>query len=173
MFINVWLPVWGTANKCRTSSQRSWQFFGVFLFCGSQSARQMNQGRNRKRWFSFGAAESITLRKKKHPPAQKKKKKKLPARYAGYRTNDLAVIWQVSENASFNWLTEKNSTSYNCFLLKVKSKCKCHMLKKFLRSKLTALCVFARQCDTRFFWKPDIESGSKSLPSFVRWSLKK
>ena len=47
-------------------------FFGVFLFCGSQSARQMNQGRNRKRWFSFGAAESITLRKKKHTPAQKK-----------------------------------------------------------------------------------------------------
>ena len=44
-------------------------FFGVFLFCGSQSARQMNQGRNRKRWFSFGAAESITLRKKKHTPA--------------------------------------------------------------------------------------------------------
>ena len=84
----IWLPVLGTGNKCRTSSPRSWRFFGVSLFCGSQSARKMNQGQIRKRWFSFRAAESLTLRKKKHT----KKKKKPPARYAGYRTSDLAVI---------------------------------------------------------------------------------
>ena len=66
MFIIIWLPVLGTGNKCRTSSLRSWRFFGVSLFCGSQSARKMNQGQNRKRWFSFRAAKSLTLRKKKN-----------------------------------------------------------------------------------------------------------
>ena len=33
----------------------------------------------------------------------------------------------------------KDSTSYNYFSLKVKSKCNYNMLKKFLRSKLRAL----------------------------------
>ena len=124
----IWLPVWGTGNKCRTSSLRSWRFCGVFLFCGSQSTRKMNQGLNRKRWFSFGAAESIKKKKEKTARALRRLQDK---RFGSHLTGVRKCKFYLAHG--------KDSTSYNYFSLKVKSKCNYNMLKKFLRSKLRAL----------------------------------
>ena len=89
MFIDIWLPVWGPEASAGQVACVAGGFLVCFLFCGSQSARKLNRGRNRKRWFSFGAAESVTLRKKKHT-----KKKNRPG-FAGYRTSDLTFILQA------------------------------------------------------------------------------
>ena len=50
---------------------------------------------------------------------------------------DSPGIWQASENESFNWLTE--TIAHLHFPVKVISKCKCAMLKTFIRLKLRAL----------------------------------
>ena len=60
------------------------------------------------------------------------------------RASDLTVIWQMSENESFNWLME-TIAHYKGFPLKIESKCKWAMLKKFIRSKLRVralLCLW-------------------------------
>ena len=83
------------------------------------------------------------------------------------------AIWQASENESFDWLKETIGHYKGCFPLKVKSKCRCTMLKKFVRLnymwvhhvekvylvKLRALYVFACQCYTGVFWEMDVVSG--------------
>lgn len=65
------------------------------------------------------------------------------------------AIWQASENESFDWLTETIGHYKGCFSLKVKSKCSCTMLKKFIR-----------QCYAGVLWKTDVVSGLELLPSF-------
>lgn len=93
----------------------------------------------------------------------------------GTETSAGQMTWQSFDRRQkwkFYWLME-TIAHYNGFPLKVTSKCKCIMLKKFIRSKTkSTVTILSPLWHWMSFenWKL---SESKLLPSFFHWSLKK
>ena len=82
------------------------------------------------------------------------------------RTSDLTVIWQTSENESFNWLTE---TIAHYRRLSIESRIKMqmrHVEKVYSVKTKSTVNNPLSWCDAGVFWKLDIVFGLKSLPSF-------
>ena len=84
MFINVWLPVWGTANKCRTSSQRSWQFFWcVFVLWFAKRATDEPRAEQKTMVQLWRGLIYYFTKQKKPPPPPPPPKKKNPGALRG------------------------------------------------------------------------------------------
>lgn len=85
------------------------------------------------------------------------------------------MTWQSFDRRQkwkFYWLME-TIAHYNGFPLKVTSKCKCIMLKKFIRSKTKSTVTILLPLWHWMSFENWKLSESKLLPSFFHWSLKK